>query len=126
VNFYDDENESTEAAEVADQVEQTLVSPSRDSGLHICPGCGSGLVYPVRWEERAGGRWQIERRCPDCEWHDDAAFDHEVVEAFDDVLNQGREALLAGFRTLSRANMADDVERFIQAIQEDQILPMDF
>lgn len=103
---------------------ERLSEPSTD--LHVCPECASTLVYPVSWEERPGERWSIERRCPDCEWHEVAEYDQVEVECFDDVLNHGTERLLMALRGLSRANMEDDVERLIEAIGDDQILPMDF
>jgi hypothetical protein len=99
---------------------------SESTDLHICRECEGTLVYPVSWEERPGDRWSIERRCPDCEWQEVAEFDHVDVECFDDVLNLGTERLLMALRGLSRANMEDDIERLIEAIGDDQILPMDF
>lgn len=99
---------------------------ARGVELHVCPACDSDLVYPVAWEERAGDRWRIERRCPNCEWRHVGEFDQEDVEEFDDVLNEGTESLLTGLRNFARANMAADVERMIRAIEDDHILPMDF
>ena len=97
-----------------------------EAGLHVCPECDSDLVYPVAWEERGADGWRIERRCPNCEWRDQGDFEQDDVEEFDDVLNEGTEALLTGLRNFSRANMASDVERLIEAINGDRILPMDF
>lgn len=94
--------------------------------LHECPSCGGALVYPVAWEERQGDRWSIERRCPNCEWRDLGEFDQDEVENFDDVLNEGTEDLLVALRNFARANMEADIHRLIDAINNDQIEPMDF
>lgn len=94
--------------------------------LHVCPSCDSELVYPVSWEEREGDCWRIERRCPNCEWQHTGEYDQDEVEAFDDVLNDGTEELLINLRNAARANMEDDVERLIEALNLDRIEPMDF
>ncbi|MEW6582408.1 MAG: hypothetical protein AB1416_06575 [Actinomycetota bacterium] len=96
------------------------------TGLHHCPECDSDLVYPIAWEERGPDGWHIQRRCPNCEWRDEGDFHQDDVEQFDDVLNEGTESLLTGLRNFSRANMESDVERLIDAINADRILPMDF
>ena len=97
-----------------------------DCELHLCPQCEGELVYPVSWEERSGDLWRIERRCPNCEWTHTGEFTQDEVELFDDVLNEGTEELLVNLRNFARANMEEDVERFIEAIRLDLIQPMDF
>ena len=118
------ETAATAVEEVVEEAVQQIAEEG--SGLHLCPSCDGDLVYPVAWEERGAEGWHIERRCPNCEWRHEGDFDQEDVEEFDDILNEGTEALLTGLRNFSRANMASDVERLIEAINEDRILPMDF
>jgi len=96
------------------------------AGLHVCDECAGTLVYPVSWEERAGETWRIERRCPNCEWHHTGDFHQADVELFDDVLNEGTEALLVSLRTVARTNMEEDVERIVHALDQGLIEPMDF
>lgn len=132
VYFYDETDEIDAAARGTDQItpDGDGVKPvrfgDRPLGLHECPECNGDLVYPVSWEERGHDGWHIERRCPGCEWRHEGDFGQEEVEEFDDMLNEGTEALLTGLRNLSKANMATDVEGLIEAIQQDRILPMDF
>ncbi|MGD9695649.1 MAG: hypothetical protein AB7V42_08320 [Thermoleophilia bacterium] len=97
-----------------------------ESDMHICPSCDGELVYPLSWEERQGDLWRIERRCPNCEWRHAGDFTQEDVERFDDSLNDGTEELLVTLREFSRANMEQDVERLITALQLDLIEPIDF
>lgn len=94
--------------------------------LHLCPSCAGELVYPVAWEQRVGERWRIERRCPECEWR--ASGEHALaeVDAFDDVLNDGTEALLCTLREAARASMEADVALLVAALAADALLPMDF
>lgn len=94
--------------------------------IHVCPSCAGELVYPVSWEERVDSHWRLALRCPDCEWRGRGRFDQADVELFDDVLNDGTEALLHALRSFSRANMEADIERLISAIDQDDIEPMDF
>ncbi|MDX6645495.1 MAG: hypothetical protein QOK40_1222 [Miltoncostaeaceae bacterium] len=94
--------------------------------LHVCPECAADLVYPVEWEEHKGDRWRLSRRCPSCEWSGTGEFDQDSVDRFDDVLSEGTEALLTNLRSMVRANMEEDVERMIAAINADLILPIDF
>jgi hypothetical protein len=122
-----------QAAGLPDAVEQPAVTAVEEStpaseptDLHVCPECTAGLVYPVEWEEHMGDRWRLSRRCPSCEWSGTGEFDQASVDRFDDVLSEGTEALLSNLRAMVRANMEDDVERLIAAINADLILPIDF
>lgn len=106
--------------------DSTVATATEQHDLHVCPECAGDLVYPVGWEERRGDSWEITLRCPDCEWWHTGEYDDDVVERFDDALNDGTEDLLASLRTFARANMEEDVERLVEALQADLILPMDF
>jgi hypothetical protein len=94
--------------------------------LHVCPECDSDLVYPVSWEESSGTSWEVERRCPNCEWRHVGEFDDARLAPFDEALNDGTETLLVALRDTTRANMEAAVERMIDAIKLDLIEPMDF
>jgi len=131
VYFNDGDEGGTEhgGAETAPEAVRAAVAADEAPAtpeLHVCESCGGGLVYPVSWEERSGDTWHIERRCPSCEWRHAGEFDQEAVEVFDDVLNEGTEDLLVTLRSFARANMEADIERLIEAIHSDLILPMDF
>ena len=94
--------------------------------LHVCPECDSHLVYPVAWEEADGAGWEVSLRCPNCEWFVTDTFDDERIQRFDATLDRGTEALVADLRTLTRANMEEDVERFVAALNAEYVLPEDF
>lgn len=104
-------------------------APRRRPGepdLHTCPRCTGELVYPVDWAEAGPDHWEVTRRCPDCEWHDCGTFTQSAVERFDVELDHGAEALLRDLQQLAHANMAEDIERFVQALERDLIVPSDF
>jgi hypothetical protein len=94
--------------------------------LHVCPECAKELVYPVRWEEESPADWNVELRCPNCEWMTVDLFDQETVDRFDEQLDRGTEAVLRDLKHLTRANMEDELERFASALASDAIWPMDF
>lgn len=94
--------------------------------LHVCGRCSSELVYPVDWDEAGARHWEVTLRCPDCEWTGTGVFDHESVERFDEELDRGTEAVVRDLKRLMHANMEDEIERFVGALDEGAILPEDF
>lgn len=103
--------------------EQNRVEPRP---LHQCPACDSDLVYPVDWAQTRSEHWSVSLRCPNCEWTACGTFDQALVDAFDEELDGGAEALVRDLRELSRANMADAVDRFAEALRAGAVLPEDF
>lgn len=96
------------------------------TSLHVCPACCSELVYPTEWREADYHRWEISLRCPNCEWAGAGVWEHDAVEALDEVLDRGTRTLVGDLRHLARANMEEEVERFSAALRADVILPEDF
>jgi hypothetical protein len=94
--------------------------------LHVCPDCDKALVYPVEWEEASPTHWEVQLRCPNCEWLTVGLYDQETVDRFDEHLDQGTEALVRDLKRLTRANMEEEVDRFASALASDAIWPMDF
>jgi hypothetical protein len=94
--------------------------------LHACPDCDRALVYPVEWEEASPTHWEVQLRCPNCEWTTVGLYDQATVDRFDEHLDQGTEALVRDLKRLTRANMEEEVERFSSALASDAIWPMDF
>jgi hypothetical protein len=118
-----------EAQQPGDEVRQQSVDhppvePVQD--LHVCLGCGSGLVYPVEWEEAGPDNWSVLLHCPDCDLHREGVFCQDTVESFDEELDRGADILAGGYKRLMRANMAEEIERFVGALNADAILPEDF
>jgi hypothetical protein len=100
--------------------------PAATTQLHVCPECASELVYPVSWDEADASRWEVSLRCPNCEWCVTGTYEEDVIQAFDEILDRGTEALVSDLRRLTRANMEDDVERFVAALNAEYVLPEDF
>jgi hypothetical protein len=94
--------------------------------LHVCVECCSDLVYPVQWEESGPENWSVLLHCPNCDVYREGVFTQETVESFDEELDRGADALARDYKRLMRANMADEIERFVGALGSDAILPEDF
>ena len=101
-----------------------LAEPHQD--LHVCTWCASDLVYPVKWEESGPENWNVVLRCPNCDVHREGIFGHDTVQAFDEELDRGTDVLTRAHKRLTCANMADEIERFVGALNADAILPEDF
>jgi hypothetical protein len=98
--------------------------PAED--LHVCGTCESELVYPVDWEEAGHSHWEVMLRCPNCEWAGTGVFEQDIVERFDEELDRGTEALVRDLKNLMQANMEDEIERFVSALEAGHIVPEDF
>ena len=98
----------------------------RDGDLHVCIECSSHLAYPTTWEEVGSVHWSVTIRCPECETVREGVFSQSAVEAFDEELDAGTDALMADYRHLMRANMAEEVDRFASALDVGAVLPEDF
>jgi hypothetical protein len=108
---------------------QPSAQPSAPAGsqpLHVCDGCASDLVYPTDWQEAGPEHWEVELRCPNCEWHGSGVFHQDIVESFDDELDRGIDVLLSDYRALVSSNMEDEIDRFAKALDAGAILPADF
>jgi hypothetical protein len=94
--------------------------------LHICVECSSELVYPVQWEESGPVNWSVLLHCPNCDVYREGIFTQDTVETFDEELDRGADALARDYKRLMRANMAEEIDRFVGALASDAILPEDF
>jgi hypothetical protein len=94
--------------------------------LHVCDHCGGGLVHPVDWAEESPEHWRISMRCPDCDERHEGVFDREIVERLDDELDRASAAMLSDYRRLAHANMNEEIELFVRALDLDLIGPDDF
>ena len=100
--------------------------PLPTDDLHLCGACGADLVYPVDWEEAGARHWEVTLRCPNCEWSGTGVFDQASVERFDEELDRGTEALVRDLKRLMHSNMEADIDRFVEALEQDHITPEDF
>ncbi len=98
-------------------------SPDR---LHVCFHCAGELAYPLDWSEEGLRHWRIVLRCPECESRREGVFEQTAVELLDDELDRAASALLGDLRRMTHANMSEEVEFLIRALDADLIVPSDF
>ena len=108
--------------------EPAAAAPGADRlrDLHVCLECDRDLVYPVEWEEVSPTHWEVLLRCPNCEWTEVDTFDQPTVDRFDEKLDIGTEILIRDLKRLLQANMENEIEVFVRALDVDAILPEDF
>ena len=95
-------------------------------GLHACPQCDSQLVQPVDWSDAGEEQWELELSCPNCDWREEGTYCQSAIEDLEDHLEDGLSDLLDDLHRLAQANMADEIQRFVRALEADLILPEDF
>ena len=123
-------NERTDAPEVV--IAPSAFAPRvgavsrKADDLHVCPECSAEMVYPTDWAPTPDQRWTVALRCPSCEWTGSGVFTQEVVDRFDEALDAATEAMLSDLQALAKANMEEDVERFVYALDSGLIVPDDF
>ncbi|MHB8658907.1 MAG: hypothetical protein ACYC91_13310 [Solirubrobacteraceae bacterium] len=100
----------------------------QEIALHVCPNCDSDLVQPTAWTESDAlqGRWELTLECPNCWWAHAGIFSRIEVERLEDRLDEGLADMLGDLRRLTQANMVDEIDRFLAALDADLILPEDF
>lgn len=101
-------------------------SPCAPDPLHVCFHCAGELAYPLDWVEEGPRHWRIALRCPECEARREGVFEQAAVEELDEQLDHATGALLSDLKQLTQANMEDEVEFFIRALDADLIVPSDF
>jgi len=94
--------------------------------LHVCFHCAGELTYPLDWSEEGPRHWRIVLRCPECESRREGVFEQAAVERLDDELDRGASALLGDLRRITHANMSEEIEFFIRALEADLVTPSDF
>jgi hypothetical protein len=100
--------------------------PHHAEDLSVCPCCSTDFVYPTDWAPSGQRRWYVSLRCPQCEWRGGGNYDQALVDRFDDVLDETMQSVLDDLELLTRANMEEQIERFVAALDADLILPEDF
>jgi hypothetical protein len=94
--------------------------------LHICGHCSAPLVQPLSWSETDDEQWELVLVCPNCEWTTSGVYSQTEVEELEDHLEEGLSEMLADLQRLAQANMSDEIDRFVAALEADVVLPEDF
>ncbi len=102
------------------------VEQRAERGLHLCGSCESDLVQPVEWADAKEDRWELTLECPNCGWNTQGIYEREQVDELEEKLDDGLVQMLNDLQRLTQANMAEEVDRFVAALNAELILPEDF
>ena len=83
-------------------------------------------MQPLDWREAPHGFWELTLHCPNCDWLEEGIFDQDQIDGLEEKLDDGLTAMLSDLRRLTQSNMAEEIERFTAALQDDFVLPEDF
>ena len=106
--------------------EPTLRRPSR---TRICTSAWSALGPRLPGPVGGVGRGELERAAPLPELRHlprGHLQPRTPSRVFDEELDRGADALARDYKRLMRANMAEEIDRFVGALDADAILPEDF
>ena len=106
------------------RVQPPVADPDRD--LCVCERCSCDLVEPVEWAAAGPTLWRVDLYCPNCDHASSGVFSQGCVDRFDERLDDATAAIVSDLKSLAAAAMAEDVERFIGALNSGAILPEDF
>ena len=106
------------------RIKPAVAAPDRD--LCVCERCERDLVEPVEWAAAGPAQWRVDLYCPNCDHASSGVFSQECVDRFDERLDDATAAIVSDLKRLEAATMAEDVERFIGALNSGAILPEDF
>jgi hypothetical protein len=106
---------------------QTPLPAPKPAGLHVCEACGSRLVQPTRWEQAGDrGHWRLWRRCPECGWSVNAVHGEREIDAYDEELDTGTQAVTEVLRDLEHESMQRLADAFAAALEADLLTADDF
>jgi len=88
-------------------------STAASTGLHVCPACGSDLVQPISWSPAALSSWQVDLRCPDCEWSGRAIAPQDEVDDYDVALDEGARLLNQALVTATTPAFDTELHRLL-------------
>ena len=64
------QSEAPAADRCAGRELSVVPSPAEpETDAHVCPVCGSSLVYPIDWTRQSEAAWSLTLRCPECQYH---------------------------------------------------------
>src|ERR687890_283728 len=94
--------------------------------LPTCPGCGSGLLQPLRWQQRTPEELMVELRCPECFVVMQACHSAQEMEELDRRQSASREEIVAAYERAVTENMEATATSLREALARDLVGADDF
>ena len=105
---------------------RAALSAAAQTGLHECRSCGREMVFAADRLQVDEHRWKLRLRCGGCGSMRDAEATTAEAADFDATVAAHRASIAHELARLEAARMAEDVERFAEALRRDLIDPADF
>lgn len=99
---------------------------SGDQDLGLCGTCACPLMQPLCAEPMGKSHWRVTLRCPNCLWVGTGVVTGRALERFDEARGHDIDLIRHDLERISLANMVEETERFVRALNGDHILPSDF
>lgn len=110
--------------------EDIELHPNQDAkgGLEFCyrENCGSNLVHPVLWQTISPTESKICLRCPECETYSVGNFSAEAAEDLNWEMEDRSDDLLRWTRRAMHERFEEEIDTFVEALEDDHVLPEDF
>lgn len=103
--------------------------PAPGMGMARCIECGDLACHPTEIEQtemQTVDVWKVELRCGNCETRRVDFFQQDECDGFDHWLDDCLWTIQANYRALLRDNMSWYVDKWVDALEADAIMPMDF
>jgi hypothetical protein len=94
--------------------------------LAVCPGCGSGLLQPLRSRAVDAEEMLVDLRCPECHAWMQGCCSRSELAALDKLQAAARELLVESYERLVAESMEALADCFAAALERDLVGADDF
>jgi hypothetical protein len=95
-------------------------------GLQECVDCRADMVSPIDWRPLDDERWLMELRCGQCGHVREAVATDAEAEEYNAALDRHQAEIERALADTDMLRMADEVDRFAEALRRDLIDVGDF
>jgi hypothetical protein len=101
--------------------------PAVRRDLHVCRECRRPFVVPVSiLDVLENGRYVVELTCANCDATSLATHDEAALEELDHELDRGLLRIQEALDAMVLADELERIDRFVDALRTELILPEDF
>jgi len=102
--------------------------PEQHRDVHTCPdpACRAEKVVPIEWLDTDGDEDVALLRCGECDTFYHGSFDQRQIDDFEDAFESHRLSIRLVLGRMITENMTDYLDRFVPALQDGRIMPVDF
>lgn len=103
-----------------------VINETRAKELQRCPVCRSKFVYPVERDQMNDIEWKVLLLCPCCLAKRQLTVDRETVRNLLKNARVNRESISKELDNMQKKHMEEEADKFITALKNNHIYPIDF